>query len=277
MDSVIAALLAEGSFDETGEDLWEAAQPHLPEALTGRDRPLLDAIEDVARTVGAGRTVDVGALFNAYLTGSDLLRAGLLASALPEAREACRHLIALEHVALTRLAAGYAAGLEETIARLEWDAEQSSAVDGTTGAIKPLELQARLTLEVDRCQRMDLPLGLLALDIGEPEQPQQQAVAADRQTVGTCLQDNLRRYDSVGLTRGGAFVLVLPDISRRGLAAAAERLRRELAGCLHGEVPMFIALAHYDFVDASPTEMLHALEEGLRQARQLRQPLAWAS
>ena len=51
---------------------------------------------------------------------------------------------------------------------------------------------------------------------------------ADLHQIGDCLRENLRRYDSVGLTDDGAFVLVLPDISRRGLAGAAERLRREI-------------------------------------------------
>ena len=72
--------------------------------------------------------------------------------------------------------------------------------------------------------------------------------------IGACLRENLRRYDSVGLTDDGAFVLVLPDISRRGLAGAAERLRREL-GLLRRSPrlapELTFALAHYDFVDAS--------------------------
>ena len=57
---------------------------------------------------------------------------------------------------------------------------------------------------------------------------------AELHQIGDCLRENLRRYDSVGLTDDGAFVLALPDISRRGLAGAAERLRRELGSSCGG-------------------------------------------
>jgi len=92
-----------------------------------------------------------------------------------------------------------------------------------------------------------------------------------------CLRDCLRRYDSVGVTVGGDFLLVLPDISRRGLAGAAERLRRELEACASGQpVQPVLALAHYDYVDANAREMLEALGQSLNEARTVGQSLAWS-
>ena len=45
---------------------------------------------------------------------------------------------------------------------------------------------------------------------------------------------------------------MLPDISRRGLAGAAERIRRQVDSCAgHTRPEMTFALAHYDYVDAS--------------------------
>ena len=82
----------------------------------------------------------------------------------------------------------------------------------------------------------------------------------------------------MGLTEDGAFVLVLPDISRHGLAGAAERIRRQVDTCAgHGVTPeLTFALAHYDYVDASAGEMLSALGRGLQAARRGHKPLAWA-
>ena len=154
--------------------------------------------------------------------------------------------------------------LSETIERLRRLAEESSPLDVDSGAIKPGELGDRLSLEVERCQRMDLPLGLLELAVDRREAERRAAGRPSRDDlhqIGDCLRENLRRYDSVGLTDDGAFVLVLPDISRRGLAGAAERLRREIGSSCggHGDAPeLTFALAHYDFVDVNAHEMLDA-------------------
>jgi GGDEF domain-containing protein len=126
---------------------------------------------------------------------------------------------------------------------------------------------------------MDLPLGLveLALEVGEGERRTAGHGGAGIHEVGTCLRESLRRYDSVGLTQDGAFVLILPDISRRGLAGAAERIRRQMDACVgRGASEATFALAHYDFVDASATEMLAVLDRSLREAREGDRPLAWA-
>ena len=129
---------------------------------------------------------------------------------------------------------------------------------------------------------MDLPLGLLELAVAADEGDRRAAgrpARTDLHQIGACLRENLRRYDSVGLTDDGAFVLVLPDISRRGLAGAAERLRRELGACAghHGPSPeLTFALAHYDFVDANAQEMLAVLGRSMHHAREANQPIAWA-
>jgi GGDEF domain-containing protein len=160
-------------------------------------------------------------------------------------------------------------------------AEESSPLEVDSGAIKPGEFGGRLSLEVERCQRMDLPLGLLELAVDSCEEERRAAgrpSRADLHQIGDCLRENLRRYDSVGLTDDGAFVLVLPDISRRGLAGAAERLRREIGSCGgHGDPPeLTFALAHYDFVDVNAQEMLALLGHSMHHAREAHQPIAWA-
>jgi GGDEF domain-containing protein len=282
VDATSDITTADLALDEVGRDLWEPALPHLKDMLSGDAAGYLDAFEAVARGAGLSQQVPVKALLDAYSEGALRVHDSVLAEGGAGAEAAARRLLAVAHVALTRIAAGYAGGLGETIERLRRVAAEASPVDDDTGAVKPGELDERLSLEVERCKRMDLSLGLLelALDDGEdapgPAKTVQHGAVALHE-IGGCLRENLRRYDSVGLTQDGAFLLVLPDISRRGLAGAAERLRRELGDCAgRGRPPDFtFALAHYDFVDVNADEMLSGLTRGMQEALSSHRPLAW--
>lgn len=278
MDPTSDIAAADLSLDDEGRDLWDEVLPHLSQALSGDEAAFLDALEAAGRGAGLTQRVPVAELLDAYTSGGEQVREHMLRRGAAESQT--RRLLGLEHVALTRVAAGYTDGLQETIDRLRRLADESSPVDGDSGAMKPGELGERLSLEVERCQRMDLSLGLVELAVeGQEEKrhgPAHPGVMLHQ--VGECLREGLRRYDSVGLTKDGDFVLVLPDISRRGLAGAAERLRRQLGSCSgHGVSPdLTFALAHYEFVDVSSTEMLTALGTSLHEAQEEHQSLAWA-
>ena len=278
MDPARDIRTADLSLGDEARDLWEPALPHLAAALAGDESPFLDALESAARGSGLTQNVPMTDLLDAYSRGSGAVCEKLLGGG---GAESARRLTALDNLALTRIAGGYSGGLEETIERLQRLAEESSPLDVDSGAIKPGEFGGRLSLEVERCQRMDLPLGLLELAVDSREKKRRAAgrpSRADLHQIGDCLRENLRRYDSVGLTDDGAFVLVLPDISRRGLAGAAERLRREIGSCGgHGDPPeLTFALAHYDFVDVNAQEMLALLGRSMHHARDAHQPIAWA-
>jgi hypothetical protein len=268
--------------DEDARDVWEPALPYLEQALSGDEGAFLNALETAGRGAGLSQCVPVADLLDAYSRGSEVVRNALLAGSAEGAEAAAHRLSSLEHVALTRVAAGYSEGLADTIARLRRFAEEASPLDVDSGAIKPGELGERLSLEVERCQRMDLSLGLLELAVGgdgEDRCAAGRAARTDIGLLGACVRENLRRYDSVGLTDDGDFVLVLPDISRRGLAGAAERLRREIRACggRHARDPeLTFAIAHYDFVDVNADEMLAVLGRSMGRAREARQAVVWA-
>lgn len=284
MDELIFTVYGDLELGEVSRSLWEPAIPHLACFVSGDDQaPLLAAVEDVARSAGLSQSAPVAVLLDAFSGGCKALCDELHAHGTAEAREACRLLLGLENVALTRIATGYCAGLEQTIVRLRRDAAEASPLDLSTGAMKPDEIVEQLSLEVNRCQRMELSLGLLELAMEEAGRDEASPGAREGyrgvlREVGECLRENLRRYDSIGLTPDGGFLLVLPDISRRGLAGAAERLRRELAASAGPSAsPRFLfALAHYDYVDVNAGEMLEALDHSMRQARVVHEPLTWS-
>ena len=283
MDELIFTVYGRLELGEVGRGLWEPAIPHLARFVGGDEAPVLAAIENVARSAGLSQSVPVAVLLDEFSHGCRALCSGLQGNGTPEARKASRLILGLENVALTRIATGYSAGLEETIGRLRRDVEDASPLDLSTGALKPNEIIEQLSLEVNRCQRMELSLGLLELAFEEPPRDEPSlGMRGDHRgvlhDVGECLHENLRRYDSVGLTSDGGFLLVLPDISRRGLAGAAERLRRELAACAGPPAPphFLFALSHYDYVDVNAGEMLEALDHSVRRARVVHEPLTWS-
>ncbi len=286
MDELMRTVYGELELGEVSRSLWEPALPHLIRFVGGDDEGLaLIAIEDVARSAGLSQSVSLTGLLDAFTCGSKALRDGLHAQGTAEVRAACRLLLGLENAVLTRIAIGYCAGLEETILRLRRDAADASPLDLSTGAMKPGEIVEQLSLEVNRCQRMELPLGLLELGLEETgcDEASADVRSGTREVrheheVGECLRENLRCYDSIGRTSDGGFLAVLPDISRRGLAGAAERLRRDLVATAGPSAsPRFLfALAHYDYVDVNAGEMLVALDHSMQQARVVREPLTWS-
>jgi hypothetical protein len=277
VEAVIAATLDGLDLDDAVRGVWDILIPHLPPALSGGDDgPLLAAAERSARGVALARQASVAVLLEGYLAGCEALAAALGARAAYKA--AAGELVRLRPAVLRGLAAGYAAGLEDIIEQLDRRAAAASPIDDATGAMKPAATVERLTMEVLRCQRMDLSLGVLEMAVGlegEAGPRRTERVAAAQREVSECLRDSLRRYDSIGLTPDGGLLLVLPDVTRRGLAAAAERLRREIAECAGDEPQLVLALAHYDYVDVAASDVVATLERGMERARSRGEALAW--
>ena len=125
---------------------------------------------------------------------------------------------------------------------------------------------------------MDLALGVAALTVeeegGEEACIRGQAVGHLRVVAGT-LREHLRRYDAVGRTVEGDFLLVLPDVSRRGLVAVAERLRQELAEECDAAFRCSFALAHYDYVDLPAPEIVASVVRRASTAMAAGEAVGW--
>ena len=118
MDATSAITTADLALDEVGRDLWEPALLHLTSMLSGDATAYLDAFEAAARAAGSTQEIPVKALLDDYSEGATCVHDRVLAGGGAEAEAAARRVLAVEHVALTRIAAGYSSGLGETIERL---------------------------------------------------------------------------------------------------------------------------------------------------------------
>jgi hypothetical protein len=271
VDLDVIAFVERLDLDADGRTLWDAAAAHVDAAVHGEDAGLLAALEGSARSAALSGAVPVQALLDAYNEGCGQLCRHLEAEGGTRGRAACLRLRALDRAALSRVATGYCAGLEETVEALRREAADRSPVDPESGALKPRELVCRLALEAERSRRADGPLGLAAFGLA-PSASQRGARPGIAREAGRRLSAVLRRYDSIGLTDAGDLVVIMPDVSRRGLVAATERLTQE-AGRLRGPdagVEVVCAFRHYDDADEEAAAMLAALQRGLDDARRAR-------
>jgi len=254
--------------DDRLASVWSPLAGPLPEALTpGAEAQLEEAVYQRARAAALAAGPSLHALFTHLDAGfvclsAPFVRGGDVAGRLAELAALCERAASL----------GYAAGLEERLDEIEQLLAASTPVDPSTGVLRPHELCEQLGTEILRCQRMELPLGLMVVVKAAPDASDSKADGA-----GRVLREHLRRYDGVGSLESGEVVAVLPDVARSGLAAAAERVYR----CL-GDDPRTaacgwrLALTHLDCVDVPAVDLLEVLGEGLGRAAATEDYLFWA-
>jgi hypothetical protein len=259
VDNRQRSCLTELANDPASGPLWRTIADALDTALGGGDRDALErAAQAAARSVALGRRGPRLAVLNdQLLSGLDRLRAcGTIQHE--------ETFSGLRTVLLRAVAEGYAEGLEETIAELRREAESLSPSDPKSGVLRPRQTGEQLGLDLARCQRMDLPLGVAAVTlVAEGASASGRLPARRTVKVGRTLRESVRRYDGVGSLEDGRYVLFLPGVSRDGLLTAVERLHR-----LIDEDPRPVAgarcafaLLHLDCADLSVTEILAALGE----------------
>jgi hypothetical protein len=147
---------------------------------------------------------------------------------------------------------------------LEAQVSEASVVDPRTGALRPRGFREHVAVEILRCQRMELPLGVLAVFAPRGAD----GGCAHAPGAGWVLRENVRRYDGVGCLENGDYVVVLPDVARSGLLAVAERVYRRLCEDPRtAALRRSLALVHLDCVDLSATDLLEQIADAVETAR----------
>jgi diguanylate cyclase (GGDEF)-like protein len=275
MDPVLAEAARVVTLDEPYRTLWQPLlDPLLPAVEEHDPDGFLAAVEAQSRLYGQAGGLDLREVYVGLQSGIEALRGAVLAQEhTAHAHEIAGDLSRLEGESMVRAGVGYAEGLQDRVGALAQKIETLSPVDGLTGALKPGHLENQLVLEIGRCQRMDLSLGVAALVVeglaDVAARDGREAADAELGRIGALLREDVRRYDSVGRLEDNEFVAVLPDVSRSGLASAVERLRRHLES---GEgrpelVRLLFAVLHLDVVDVAPADILDQLRGGAIEVR----------
>jgi diguanylate cyclase (GGDEF)-like protein len=283
MDPLLAEAARAVTLDESYRALWEPLlDPLLPAVESREDAAFLAAVEAQSRLLGRAGDVGLRDVFEGLQNGMEAMRGAVLARELTaHSEDLADRLLHLEGESMVRAGVGYAEGLEERAGSLAVHIERLSPVDPLTGAMKPEHLESQLVLEISRCQRMDLSLGVAALVVDGladlVKRDGRGAADGELCRVGAVLGECLRRYDSIGRLEDDEFVAVLPDVSRSGLASAVERLRRHLEeGEGRPDVARFLfALLHLDVVDVAPQDVLSQLRRAADKARSGERSLVW--
>jgi GGDEF domain-containing protein len=246
--------------DERLAPTWAPLVAPLRRILDGDDEDFSDAVHELGRAAAQRGQPHISDLLS-------FLEAGFAQLTEPHMEgEIAGRLAGLSVVAVRCVALGYAAGLEEKLTALQELMAEASPLDPETGVLRPRDLREHLSMEINRCQRMQLPMGVAVVfnrgaDAGA-------AAETPALAVGRVLRENLRRYDDLGRLDTGEFVAVLPDVSRTGLGAAAERLHAQLAADPRTtSAPRCMALTHLDCVDVTVGDLIEQVGEALQNAR----------
>jgi diguanylate cyclase (GGDEF)-like protein len=105
--------------------------------------------------------------------------------------------------------------------------------DGLTGLYNQTYIKARLQEEIYRSERYKYPLSIMMIDFDDFKtlNDRHGHVIGDRvlKAMGELLQDMVRSSDICGRYGGEEFLILLPQTACLDAAAAAERLRKEIA------------------------------------------------
>ena len=282
MKTTLAAAIEAVTLESPADQVWGPLVTDLGDVVAGADSaPFLAALEAQAHLLAHRRILGMGAVFEGLRVGFASFVGALETASPGEAAEAASRLTGLESEALMCAGIGYARGLEEAVEQLSGQVDYLSPEDPLTGVMKESEIVRRLGLELDRCRRMEISLGLTLVGVDCLSAVRRQGGPGESdeflRRVARLLGDSLRQYDAIGRRGDEAFLVVLPDVSRRGLQAVMERFRNDLAdecpAVLHAHFSF--ALAHLDYFDLAASEMLAQLEGGLARVRSGDDPIVW--
>ena len=113
--------------------------------------------------------------------------------------------------------------------------EQIAAFDSLSGLLNRRSLFHRISVEIERSIRLDVPLTGLMVDIDHFKNVNDnfghQCGDMVIREIGTRLQGGLRKYDYAGRYGGEEFFVVLSNSTERQAMGIGERFRREMEEC----------------------------------------------
>jgi len=283
MESMLIAAAQAVSLEPPYDSVFGPLVGDLIDAVVLDDpATFLTAVEGQARLLAGQRRLRMSDIFQGIQLGMEAFRGALEGASPEKAQEARERLLRLEGEALLRAGVGYSEGLEETVEHLSQAVAALSPNDPLTGLMKPDEILRLMAVELDRCKRMNVSLGVFALSMEKPKDAGAPAGMRDwdefLRSVGTLLRESLRRYDAIGHKGETEFLAVLPDVSRRGLQSVIERIRHGLAqecpAAMH--VNTRYACIHLDVVDLAPADVLESIDGCLVRAGSAPGQIAWA-
>lgn len=116
--------------------------------------------------------------------------------------------------------------------RLQGELESKSSTDSLTGALNRRAFDEKGMLELERSQRYDLPVSVVAIDVDHFKNLNDGFGHAGGDRVLTTLADAmrslLRSTDHLGRFGGDEFILLLPATGQAGARDLAERLRERI-------------------------------------------------
>jgi len=271
MQAVLMAAAQAVALDTPYDAVFVPLVDDLIVALSGDDpATFLTAVEGRSRTLAVARDVRLGDVFVALQLGLGAFRDALSGGSSDEAL-AVRRLAGLEGEALLRAGVGFAEGLEEAVDHLSRVVVELAPTDPETGLTTKSQFEARLAVELERCRRTEVGIGALLVAVVAGDDPRRRVadLAALAARAGRLLAADVRRYDVVGRLSDLEFAALLPDVSRRGVQAALERLRRGLAGectAQHRSAFRFVA-SYLDVADLGADDLMALLRRGMAGAR----------
>jgi GGDEF domain-containing protein len=280
MQSALKAAAQAVTLDSPYDSVFVPLVDDLVDSVAGDDpTSFLTAVEGRARLLAAERSLHLVDVFTALQLGLGAFR-GALSEPAADAALAAQRLESLESQALLRAGIGFSEGLEEAVDRLGQTVAVLAPTDPATGLMNSAELGRRLALEVERCRRTEVGLGafVTAIVMGDGAR---RAARAELDEFVRCsarlIATGLRRYDVVGRLGDLEFVTVLPHVSRHGVQAVLERLRRGLAGqcSSHDRIAFRFAATHLDIVDVGAADLMEQLGAGIAEARGGADTVVW--
>lgn len=122
--------------------------------------------------------------------------------------------------------------LNEELEKANRELEQIAAFDSLSGLLNRRSLFQRISVEIERSIRLDVPLTGLMIDIDHfkdvNDNHGHQCGDMVIREIGARLQADLRKYDYAGRYGGEEFFVVLSNSTEQQAASIAERFRRHM-------------------------------------------------